>query len=58
MAACVTAIIRRMLSEWLKIMLEEVARKKAANEQALLEEQRRAAERDAPRAPDADQATG
>jgi hypothetical protein len=47
-----------MMSEWLKIMLEEVARKKTAEEQALLEEQRRAAERGAPQAPEADQATG
>jgi hypothetical protein len=30
-----------MMSEWLKVMLEEVARKKADAEQAQLEQQRR-----------------
>jgi hypothetical protein len=30
-----------MISEWMKIMLEEISRKKAEHEQALLEEQRR-----------------
>jgi hypothetical protein len=30
-----------MTSEWLKIMLEEIARKKAENERARLEEERR-----------------
>jgi hypothetical protein len=30
-----------MSSEWLKIMLEEIARKKAETEQARLEEERR-----------------
>lgn len=33
-----------MSSEWLKVMLEEIARKKAEAEQALLEEERRRAE--------------
>ena len=47
-----------MLSEWLKIMLEEVARKRAAQEQALLEQQRRAAERGERPALQADRATG
>jgi hypothetical protein len=32
-----------MSSEWLKIMLEEIARKKAEAEQALVEEERRRA---------------
>ncbi len=30
-----------MISEWLKVMLEEISRKKAEEEQARLEEQRR-----------------
>jgi hypothetical protein len=30
-----------MISEWLKIMLEEIARKKAETEQARVEEERR-----------------
>jgi len=30
-----------MISEWLKVMLEEIARKKAEAEQARMEEQRR-----------------
>jgi hypothetical protein len=30
-----------MTSEWLKVMLEEIARKKAENEQARIEEERR-----------------
>jgi hypothetical protein len=30
-----------MTSEWLKVMLEEIARKKAEKEQARLEEERR-----------------
>jgi len=30
-----------MTSEWLKVMLEEIARKKAETEQARVEEQRR-----------------
>ena len=34
-------MIRAMISEWLKIMLEEVARKQAAAEQATAEESRR-----------------
>jgi hypothetical protein len=33
-----------MSSEWLKIMLDEIARKKAEAEQALAEEERRRAE--------------
>jgi hypothetical protein len=33
-----------MSSEWLKIMLEEIARKKAEAEQALAEEERRRAD--------------
>jgi hypothetical protein len=33
-----------MISEWLKVMLEEIARKKAEAEQARTEEQRRAEE--------------
>ncbi|MFI4889009.1 MAG: hypothetical protein ACHQIL_00605 [Steroidobacterales bacterium] len=47
-----------MLSEWLKIMLEEIARKKAATEQALLEEQRRAVEHDGRPSPEPRRATG
>ena len=31
-----------MMSEWMKVMLEEIARKKAEAEQARLEEQARA----------------
>jgi hypothetical protein len=31
-----------MISEWMKVMLEEIARKKAEEEQARIEEQRRA----------------
>lgn len=34
-----------MSSEWMKVMLEEIARKKAESEQARLEEQRRLDER-------------
>jgi hypothetical protein len=30
-----------MISEWMKVMLEEISRKKAEEEQALIEEQRR-----------------
>jgi hypothetical protein len=30
-----------MISEWMKIMLEEISRKKAEEEQARIEEQRR-----------------
>ncbi|HXA34964.1 MAG TPA: hypothetical protein VNW26_01405 [Steroidobacteraceae bacterium] len=33
-----------MISEWMKVMLEEISRKKADAEQALAEEQRRAEE--------------
>jgi hypothetical protein len=32
---------QRMTSEWLKVMLEEIARKKAEHEQARVEEERR-----------------
>jgi hypothetical protein len=35
-----------MTSEWLKVMLDEIARKKAEAEEARLEEQRRAASAD------------
>ncbi len=34
-----------MISEWLKVMLEEIARKKAEAEQARMEEQLRLGER-------------
>jgi hypothetical protein len=34
-----------MTSEWMKVMLEEIARKKAEAEQARVEEEARAAER-------------
>jgi hypothetical protein len=34
-----------MISEWMKIMLEEIARKKTEDEQARVEEQRRREER-------------
>jgi hypothetical protein len=34
-----------MISEWLKVMLEEIARKKTEDEQARVEEQRRREER-------------
>jgi hypothetical protein len=47
-----------MLSEWLKIMLEEIARKNAAAELALLQEQSQGEERSSPPAPAADRATG
>jgi hypothetical protein len=47
-----------MLSEWLKIMLEEIAQKNAAVELAQLEEQSRGEERSSPAAPAADRATG
>jgi hypothetical protein len=30
-----------MISEWMKVMLEEISRKKAEEEQARIEEQRR-----------------
>ena len=33
-----------MISEWMKVMLEEISRKKAEAEQALAEERRRAEE--------------
>jgi hypothetical protein len=35
-----------MSSEWLRVMLEEIARKKAEEEQARIEEQRRREEAD------------
>jgi hypothetical protein len=34
-----------MISEWMNVMLEEIARKKAEAEQARMEEQRRLGER-------------
>jgi hypothetical protein len=34
-----------MISEWMKVMLEEISRKKAETEQARVEEQRRLDER-------------
>ena len=36
-----------MISEWMKVMLEEIARKKAEAEQARVEEQQRAKEHSA-----------
>ncbi len=42
-----------MSSEWLKVMLDEIARKHAEAEQARLELERRREERDAPPAPPA-----
>ncbi len=47
-----------MLSEWLKIMLEEIARKNAAAEQALLEQQRRSPAHAGQALPEPDRATG
>ena len=47
-----------MMSEWLKIMLEEIARKKAEAEQALIEQRRRVAEQNPQPRPDIDRATG
>jgi hypothetical protein len=47
-----------MLSEWLRIMLGEIARKNAAAELALCEAQSRAGEPARPPAPAADRATG
>jgi hypothetical protein len=41
-----------MTSEWMKVMLEEVARKKADAEQAQLEQQRRCEEQPAQPPPD------
>jgi hypothetical protein len=38
-------MIRAMMSEWLQIMLEEIARKQAAAEAAAQEEQRRRLDR-------------
>jgi hypothetical protein len=35
-----------MISEWLKVMLQEISRKKAEAEQARLEEERREQQRD------------
>jgi hypothetical protein len=34
-----------MISEWMKVMLEEISRKKAEEQQARIEEQRRIEER-------------
>lgn len=34
----------RMVSEWMRVMLDEIARKKAEQEQVRAEEQRRSAE--------------
>jgi hypothetical protein len=59
-----------MISEWMKVMLEEIARKKAQAEQARAEERQRAAEsaggselpsrgaRNAPARPGTDRARG
>jgi hypothetical protein len=47
-----------MSSEWMKVMLEEISRKKAEAEQALLEEQRRRDEPVAPARRDVDPARG
>lgn len=38
-------IAERMVSEWMRVMLEEIARKKAEQEQVRAEEQQRRAER-------------
>jgi hypothetical protein len=38
-----------MISEWMKVMLEEISRKKAEAEQAHIEEERRERQRDQPR---------
>jgi hypothetical protein len=35
-----------MISEWMKVMLEEIARKKLEEEQARIEEQRRREDKD------------
>ena len=40
-----------MSSEWMKVMLEEIARKKAEAEQSRLEDQKRADEQAPPAAP-------
>jgi hypothetical protein len=42
------------LSEWLQLMLEEIARKREAEERGRAEEVRRTAERDAPPSPPLD----
>jgi hypothetical protein len=53
-----------MMSEWMKVMLEEIARKKAQAEQARAEERQRAAElpgraaENAPARPGTDRARG
>jgi hypothetical protein len=53
-----------MMSEWMKVMLEEIARKKAQAEQARAEERQRAAESplssepNAPARPGTDRARG
>ena len=46
-----------MISEWMRVMLEEIARKKAEAEQARAEEQQRAKEHGAP-PPGPDRARG
>ena len=51
-------MICAMLSEWLKIMLDEIARKKAAAEQALLEQLRRGQAHAGQAMPEPDRATG
>jgi len=51
-------MIRAMMSEWLKIMLEEIARKQLAAEQAAQEAQRRRLDQAAGLEPGAGQATG
>jgi len=47
-----------MISEWMKVMLEEIARKKADAEQAQLEQQRRLEEMDPPPPPEERPARG
>jgi hypothetical protein len=47
-----------MSSEWMKVMLEEIARKKVENEQAQLEAQRRSDEQEAGARPADDRAPG
>jgi hypothetical protein len=42
-------IAEGMISEWMRVMLEEIARKRADEEQALAEEQRRREEDSSPR---------
>ena len=47
-----------MMSEWLKIMLEEIARKRTEAEEARIEAERRGADDPATRRPDGDRAAG